>query len=83
MDPPPLSPPPMSPPPVVEPVAAVKPKMKKFKGHDGVTYRVDENNIVYRKDAPTVRAGVLTPVGLVLDQKPQLEEEEEDLSDIE
>jgi hypothetical protein len=33
---------------------------------------------VYRKDAPTVRVGVLTPVGLELD-----EEEEEDLSDIE
>ena len=65
---------------VEEPVIAVKPKMKKFKGPDGVSYVADANNIVYRKDAPTVRVGVLTPVGLELDDQ---EEEEEDLSDIE
>lgn len=71
---------PLDPPPVEEPVIAVKPKMKKFKGPDGVSYVADANNIVYKKDAPTVRVGVLTPVGLELDDQ---EEEEEDLSDIE
>ena len=76
---------PLDPPPVEEPVIAVKviavkPKMKKFKGPDGVSYVADANNIVYKKDAPTVRVGVLTDGGLELDDQ---EEEEEDLSDIE
>jgi hypothetical protein len=76
----PLDPPPVEEPVVEEPVIAVNPKMKKFKGPDGVSYVADANNIVYKKDAPTVRVGVLTPVGLELDDQ---EEEEEDLSDIE
>jgi hypothetical protein len=76
----PLDPPPVEEPVVEEPVIAVKPKMKKFKGPDGVSYVADANNIVYRKDAPMVRVGVLTDGGLELDDQ---EEEEEDLSDIE
>ena len=75
---------PMDPPPVEEevviPVAAVKPKMRKLKGPDGVSYLADANNVVYRKDVPTVRVGVLTPVGLMLDEQ---EEDEEDISDVE
>jgi hypothetical protein len=93
MDPPPLSPPlapvveePVVEEPVVEePVVSVK-KIRKFKGPDGVSYVADSDNIVYRKDAPTVRIGVLTPVGLVLDEQDEEdeeEEEEEDLSDVE
>ena len=83
LDPPPVDEPAVEEPvveePVVEePVIAVKPKMKKVKGPDGVSYRVDENNIVYRKDAPTVRVGVMRDGGLELDFK----EEEEDLSDL-
>ena len=83
----PLGPPPEEP--VVEPVveeevsvkvAAVKPKIRKFKGPDGVSYVADANNIVYKKDAPTVRVGVLTDEGLELDDQ---EEEEEELSDVE
>jgi hypothetical protein len=80
----PLSPPPEETEPVVEqepePVVE-KPKMKKFK-FQGVSYVVDEANIVYRKDAPKVRIGVYTEDGLVFDEKDE-EESEEDLSDIE
>ena len=78
LDPPPVEEPVVEEEEVVIPIQAVKPKMKKFKGPNGVSYVADPENIVYRKDAPTVRVGVLTPDGLELD-----EEEEEDLSDIE
>jgi len=93
----PMSPPPEEPvvevEPVVEPepvvetepvVEPVKPKMKKFK-FQGVSYVVDDANIVYRKDAPKVRVGVYTKDGLVFDEKDESdeEEEEEQLSDIE
>ena len=78
LDPPPVEEPVVEEEEVVIPIQAVKPKMRKFKGPNGVSYVADPENIVYRKDAPTVRVGVLTPDGLELD-----EEEEEDLSDIE
>ena len=64
-----------------EPVTVMvlkKPKMRKLKGSDGVSYVADANNIVFRKDAPTVRIGVLTPFGLEFDD----EENEEELSDM-
>jgi hypothetical protein len=78
LDPPPVEEPVVEEEEVVIPIQAVKPKMRKFKGPNGVSYVADSENIVYKKDAPTVRVGVLTPDGLELD-----EEEEEELSDIE
>jgi chemotaxis protein histidine kinase CheA len=78
----PLSPPPEESEPVVEPEPVVlKPKMKKFK-FQGVSYVVDDANIVYRKDSPKVRVGIYTEDGLVFDEKDE-EESEDDLSDIE
>ena len=67
---------------VEEPVvAAKKPKMKKFKGPDGVSYIADDKNVVYRKDAPTVRVGELVDGCLALDEEDDEEEEEEELSE--
>jgi hypothetical protein len=59
--------------PVMEKVLK-KPKMRKFK-LDGVSYVADENNIVYRKDSPTVRVGVLTDEGFELDEKEEDDKE--------
>ena len=49
-------------------VTAFKTKMRKFKSDDGVSYISDKNSIVYKKDAPTIRVGVLTQDGLYLDE---------------
>ena len=78
----PLSPPPMEDikMPVVESKKPKKSWAGKFKGQDGISYVWDQNKIVYRKDNPTVRVGVVTDSGFEMDD-PQEEEEEEDLSD--
>lgn len=74
-----------------EPVIAVKtvetkkPKKKfagKFKGQDGISYVYDDNRIVYKKDSPTVRVGILTDDGFEMDDEEE-EEEEEELSEVE
>ena len=56
-------------------VIAFKTKMRRFK-LDGVSYFSDQNSIVYKKDAPTIRVGVLTQDGLYLDEDDEDDYEE-------
>ena len=73
---------------VVKPSQKEK-KMKTIVGSDGRKFVYDKNDvyrIVYKKEDPTVRVGVLTDEGLELDEDDEEEEEEQDeeeLSDME
>lgn len=65
---------------MVKPVQKEK-KMKTIIGSDGRKFVYDKNDvdrIVYKKEEPTVRVGVLTDDGLELDEDDEEEEEEED-----
>ena len=71
-------------------VKSVLPKKKNMKtivGEDGRKFVYDKNDInkiVYKKEDPTVRVGVLTNGGLVLDDDDEDDEEdEEELSEVE
>ena len=70
---------------MVKPVQKEK-KMKTITGSDGRKFVYDKNDvdrIVYKKEDPTVRVGVLTDEGLELDEDEDDEEEdEEELSDM-